>query len=924
MALFPRLWRVGRWRSTSVVLLAALLSVSSVGGILAANLPEIADLPVGHTTTPAPASMVPSALAPRTSSSQATLRGCIPGSPICSAAPHEKGTPQGPFLLCNPETENGTEPVELNVTALSGPSPWTVYARVALFPSWSPYSATYAWNFGDGNTTSGGYTYDLCEEHTYVEPGAYLLNVTVTDGTLGTASDQVTVDVGPAQVEANWTEISVTQAPSARSGAAMAYDATEAETVLFGGTNTASQTLNDTWIFKGGAWTNITSELATSPPPLSEALMAFDAADGYLVLFGGTPAGSSSFGNTTWGFTGTTWEPLPSLPVGIAAWPALAYDASDQQVIFTGEIDQPCCSGETWSYVGGHWTLVEYLDPGFYYDPITYDTVAGKILQLGGWNGTYQTWVYHGGTWAELDPPFSPPWALDQPLIDDPALDGVVFATVNPYNGYPTDNCPDQNCFDTWTYVQGNWTNLTGIIPESPSTESGAPLTYDASTDQVLLFEGSHSTASGPEGNTWAFTQHPISGRLSVSATASVARGVAPLNVSFSATPQGGTAPYYYTWDFGDGTHDGTGSALYHTYYTSGTFVATVLVTDGFGATASWSLTVQVAAPGTGPTITSFTISPNPDPLGVPITFALTTAGGTNPLSYAYLGLPAGCASPNVSSFTCTPSASGTFEVQANVTDAAGLYDTTEESLVVSAAASGPTILSFNASPDSLAVGNSTTFTVETSGGTAPLTFAYEGLPSGCATVNSSTFTCRPTEAGTFAVEVAVTDAAGHSASAQTTLQVLPVAATLVIGSFDVTPTDVLVGGQVTFEVVVSGGVPPYTYVYEVLPPGCVSENSPSLTCHPSGAGTYLVDVYVYDSANHTAAASAPLEVSSLSPVGPSISGASFPLLLTLAGGGAVVLLAIGLVIYLARKRTPRNAGPRPPRPAAPDPPPPP
>ena len=63
----------------------------------------------------------------------------------------------------------------------------------------------------------------------------------------------------------------------------MAYDAATGTIVLFGGA--ASRLLRDTWTWDGSTWTK--QAPATSPPARSAASMAYDAATGTIVLFGG-------------------------------------------------------------------------------------------------------------------------------------------------------------------------------------------------------------------------------------------------------------------------------------------------------------------------------------------------------------------------------------------------------------------------------------------------------------------------------------------------------------------------------------------------------------------------------------------------------------------------------------------------------------
>lgn len=68
----------------------------------------------------------------------------------------------------------------------------------------------------------------------------------------------------------------------------------------------------------------------------------------------------------------------------------------------------------------------------------------------------------------------------------------------------------------------------------------------------------------------------------------------APLtNVQFTATATGGTAPYGYRWDFGDGA-TGTGASATHSYLLPGTYTVTLTVADANGVTATASSTITV------------------------------------------------------------------------------------------------------------------------------------------------------------------------------------------------------------------------------------------------------------------------------------------------------------------------------------------
>jgi sugar lactone lactonase YvrE/PKD repeat protein len=78
------------------------------------------------------------------------------------------------------------------------------------------------------------------------------------------------------------------------------------------------------------------------------------------------------------------------------------------------------------------------------------------------------------------------------------------------------------------------------------------------------------------------------------------------VGVSFSVAASGGSGALTYSWTFGDGTAGTTGANTTHAYATSGSFTATVTVTDALNDTNSANVTVtvnqeQVATPTFSP-----------------------------------------------------------------------------------------------------------------------------------------------------------------------------------------------------------------------------------------------------------------------------------------------------------------------------------
>ena len=239
-----------------------------------------------------------------------------------------------------------------------------------------------------------------------------------------------------------------------------------------------------------------------------------------------------------------------------------------------------------------------------------------------------------------------------------------------------------------------------------------------------------------------------------------------------------------------------------------------------------------------------------------------------------------------------------------------------------------PKITSFGATPSIVSLGSTVQFNTVTRGGTYPLSYHYTGLPPGCLSQNASIFSCTPGIGGLFNVWVVVTDATGKSASASTNLTVIAPSGYPLISSFTVSPQQVSVGSSAVFTVTASGGTPPLSYSYTGLPSGCQSASTSSLSCTPSQAGNYSVQVTVTDAAGRSVAGTTHLIV--VSSGGASNSSSSSELLLLILVAVAVVAVLAILVIWAVRRHERRGRGAHPyyappsPPPSGPAPPPPP
>ncbi len=131
-----------------------------------------------------------------------------------------------------------------------------------------------------------------------------------------------------------WSLITVSPRPSARAGAAVAYDEARRRVVLYGGTDAASFRLNDTWEWDGSTWQLRTP---TQTPAHREFFAAYDARRQRVVLHNGN--------DPPWEWDGTNWQPAAA----VARSPVfgLAYHENQEHLLLLAEYQGET---ETWLY----------------------------------------------------------------------------------------------------------------------------------------------------------------------------------------------------------------------------------------------------------------------------------------------------------------------------------------------------------------------------------------------------------------------------------------------------------------------------------------------------------------------------------------------------------------------------------------------
>lgn len=310
--------------------------------------------------------------------------------------------------------------------------------------------------------------------------------------------------------------------PPARVQASIAYDAADGYVLLFGGGG-QTEALNDTWTYHAGVWKELFPKVA--PPALRAAAMTYDATDGYVVLFGGSYGTSNAGESETWMFKAGVWtEMFPSTTPPARAGASMVYDNATKSVIMFSGTSNWCCSNagihDMWSFKHGRWTQLplstnpsQRNEYGFSYDPF-----SGQAVMFGGWipggaagTLTSQTWLYKGGKWvSHATPPALSPRQGPAQSFDPLLNETIVFGGTFNNNQFTA---------QTWRFNASGWHEVA--VSTAPEKSAYAAMTYDASDGYILLFGGGGS--SGLFSYTWIFN------------------GTGWHQLSFSGSPRAGT-----------------------------------------------------------------------------------------------------------------------------------------------------------------------------------------------------------------------------------------------------------------------------------------------------------------------------------------------------------------------------------------------
>jgi len=374
--------------------------------------------------------------------------------------------------------------------------------------------------------------------------------------------------------------------------------------------------------------------------------------------------------------------------------------------------------------------------------------------------------------------------------------------------------------------IGNNAANWTGANPTPGVVNIGVVSTLAVSTDSPLL--------GGLVGTSY-------------STTFAATDGFAP----YSWIRTSGTLPTSLTLSTG-GVLSGIPSA-------AGTFTFTAQGTDALGFTSSKSFTVIIAA--TAPTISTALLANGID--GDPFSQTLSATQGTAPYvwSIASGSLPTGIKLATNGLLSGMPTAVGTFNFTAKITDAGGLTATRALTQTIDFS---PITITTNSTLPSAVKAAPYSQTLAATGGAPPYAWSLFGgtPPAGLTLTGNGTITGTPTTPGSATFLARCLDDNGIAAAKSFSITVSATFQVPVLNPFSFATTTV--GALQTYTI--SALNYPKSFTITGLPSGVTANATTGIiTGHPTASGLFMVQIKATNSAGSSAVLSTPMVVKALS-----------------------------------------------------------
>lgn len=205
----------------------------------------------------------------------------------------------------------------------------------------------------------------------------------------------------------NWTKLNNAGTPDVVGGAIADFPPKQ-QLVMFSGCCQVSQQERflsakpGMWIFDGLVWTEV--HPVHMPPARWGAAVAFDAAIGKTVLYGGSALEPDHPPlNDMWAWDGTDWTQLMSPPVQSDLLVTQLGYSPDGSILLTATGQN--LQAEIWKWRGPDWSKLDVATPGCFFCELAYDPARKQTVMVTNVQGrpdsAAEVWVWNGVRWSE-------------------------------------------------------------------------------------------------------------------------------------------------------------------------------------------------------------------------------------------------------------------------------------------------------------------------------------------------------------------------------------------------------------------------------------------------------------------------------------------------------------------------------------------
>lgn len=282
--------------------------------------------------------------------------------------------------------------------------------------------------------------------------------------------------------------------PTARTGAAMAFDSTSGLTVMFGGSSASGSTLADTWTWDGSSWA---TPAGPSPGKLFGARMSDDPADHGVLLIGmpelANPGSgiACAGGGSSGGVTGTTTGSAPpGTPIAVPPPPLATATTACPTPVAQPTLQTWLFTAKGWTHVAGSTSATFSADTPYSGSQLAYDSNSGEVIAVSTAVIPYCGGPLRSGAAIQPDLICPLPAAQGQGGSTGSSTGGSTPCSPTVCEQLPCRTALADGCGSfggnmlTWTWAHGQWTQRRGaFIPAA----SGGTVFGDAASPHATL-----------------------------------------------------------------------------------------------------------------------------------------------------------------------------------------------------------------------------------------------------------------------------------------------------------------------------------------------------------------------------------------------------------------------------------------------------